>query len=46
MVVDTACSSSNVALYQAMRGLINRDCNTALIGRVNIISSPDVRFFP
>lgn len=43
IVVDTACSSSMVALYQACRGLVNRDCNAAIAGGVNIISSPDVR---
>ncbi|PFH47919.1 hypothetical protein AMATHDRAFT_6301 [Amanita thiersii Skay4041] len=42
MVVDTACSSSIVALYQAARALMNRDCDAALVGGVNIISSPDM----
>jgi acyl transferase domain-containing protein len=45
LVVDTACSSSIVALHQASRALMNRDCASALVGAVNIISSPDVRLF-
>lgn len=44
IVVDTASSSSNVALYQGARALMNGDCNAALVGGVDIISSPDVRF--
>ncbi|KAF7327230.1 hypothetical protein MKEN_00300100 [Mycena kentingensis (nom. inval.)] len=42
MVVDTACSSSNVALYLGARALMNGDCNAALVGGVNSISSPDM----
>ena len=42
IVVDTACSSSSVALYQAHRALIQGDCNAALVGGVNAITSPDV----
>jgi acyl transferase domain-containing protein len=45
LVVDTACSSSIVALHQASRVLMNRDCDSALVGAVNIISSPDVCLF-
>ena len=45
LVVDTACSSSIVAFHQASRALMNRDCDSALVGAVNIISSPDVRLF-
>lgn len=44
VVVDTACSSSAVAVYQGCRALMNRDCNAALVGGVNTISSPDVSF--
>ena len=43
MVIDTACSSSMVAIYQACRALNNRDCNAAVAGGVNVITSPDVR---
>ncbi|KAF9464084.1 beta-ketoacyl synthase, partial [Collybia nuda] len=42
VVVDTACSASNVALYQGARALMNRDCDSAMVGGVNIISSPDM----
>ncbi|KAF9483554.1 ketoacyl-synt-domain-containing protein [Pholiota conissans] len=42
MVVDTACSSSMVAIHQAVRALMNRDCDAALAGGVNVISSPDM----
>lgn len=42
IVVDTACSSSMVAIYQAVRALTSGDCNAALAGGVNVISSPDV----
>jgi len=45
VVVDTACSSSAVAFYQGARALNNGDCNAALVGGVNIVSSPDVRRF-
>lgn len=43
VVVDTACSSSSVALYQGARALMNRDCDAAMVGGVNVITSPDVR---
>ncbi|KAH9896595.1 ketoacyl-synt-domain-containing protein [Cubamyces lactineus] len=42
IVVDTACSSSMVAIHQACRALSVGDCNAALAGGVNIISSPDM----
>ncbi|KAJ8496323.1 hypothetical protein ONZ45_g12501 [Pleurotus djamor] len=42
IVVDTACSSSTVAMYQGCRALINGDCKAALVGGVNVISSPDM----
>ncbi|PBK66294.1 ketoacyl-synt-domain-containing protein [Armillaria solidipes] len=42
IVVDTACSSSLIAVYQACRALMNRDCNAAVAGGVNVISSPDM----
>ncbi|KAJ8522836.1 hypothetical protein ONZ45_g671 [Pleurotus djamor] len=42
IVVDTACSSSTVAMYQGCRALMNGDCKAALVGGVNVISSPDM----
>ncbi|KAL0573556.1 hypothetical protein V5O48_008404 [Marasmius crinis-equi] len=42
VVVDTACSSSSVAIYQACRALTSGDCNAALAGGVNVITSPDL----
>ncbi|KAF7371094.1 Non-reducing polyketide synthase terA [Mycena sanguinolenta] len=42
VVVDTACSSSNVAVYLGARALMNGDCDSALVGGVNTISSPDM----
>lgn len=42
IVSDTACSSSFVSIYQACRALSSRDCNAALAGGVNVITSPDV----
>lgn len=43
VVVDTACSSSIVAIHQACRALMIRDCDAALAGGVNIMTSPNVR---
>ncbi|KZT73005.1 ketoacyl-synt-domain-containing protein [Daedalea quercina L-15889] len=42
VVVDTACSSAVVAIYQACRSLQVGDCNAALAGGVNVITSPDM----
>ncbi|KAJ7609685.1 beta-ketoacyl synthase [Roridomyces roridus] len=42
IVVDTACSASNVALYQAVRALMNGDCDAAVVGGVAAITSPDL----
>ncbi|MEM9218566.1 MAG: SDR family NAD(P)-dependent oxidoreductase [Cyanobacteria bacterium P01_F01_bin.150] len=41
LAIDTACSSSLVALHQATRGLLNGDCEVALVGGVNAILSPE-----
>lgn len=42
LTVDTACSSSLVAIHQASRALATGDCRAALVGGVNVITSPDV----
>ncbi|KIL57002.1 hypothetical protein M378DRAFT_133566 [Amanita muscaria Koide BX008] len=42
IVLDTACSGSLVAVYQGARALMNRDCDAAMVGGVNVISSPDM----
>ncbi|KAF8549493.1 putative polyketide synthase [Imleria badia] len=42
VVVDTACSSSIVAIHQACRALMTRDCDAALAGGVNIMTSPNM----
>ncbi|KAI0012377.1 putative polyketide synthase [Xylariaceae sp. FL0662B] len=42
VTLDTACSSSMVALHQAARALAAGDCRAALVGGVNVISSPDM----
>ncbi|KAI0073585.1 ketoacyl-synt-domain-containing protein [Panus rudis PR-1116 ss-1] len=42
VVLDTSCSSSMVAIYQACRSLASRDCDAAIAGGVNVITSPDM----
>lgn len=42
LLSNSACSSSMIAVYQACRALSSGDCNAALAGGVNIITSPDV----
>ncbi|OCH84111.1 ketoacyl-synt-domain-containing protein [Obba rivulosa] len=41
-VVDTACSSSLVAIHHACRALANGDCDAAIAGGVNVITSPEM----
>ncbi|PEU18951.1 polyketide synthase, partial [Bacillus wiedmannii] len=39
--VETACSSSLVAIHRAMNAIKNGDCDTAIVGGVNTILSPE-----
>jgi len=41
-VVNTACSSGLVALHQACSALANKECETALVGGVNLMVIPQV----
>jgi acyl transferase domain-containing protein len=40
--MDTACSSGLVSLHYACQSLLTGECNAAIAGGVNIITSPDL----
>lgn len=42
LVMDTACSSSMVALHTACQSILNRDCESAIVGGVNLKILPKV----
>ncbi|KAI1288309.1 putative polyketide synthase [Xylaria venustula] len=40
LTIDTACSSSSVAIHQACHAILSGECQVALAGGTNFISSP------
>lgn len=41
VTIDTACSSSALAVHHACNAILNGECNAALAGGVNVMTSPD-----
>ncbi len=40
LVIDTACSSSMVALHTAIQSILSKDCDSAIVGGINIKIRP------
>ncbi|MFJ6569136.1 type I polyketide synthase [Streptomyces sp. NPDC091292] len=45
LAVDTACSSSLVAAHLAVNALLSEECDTALVGGVNVALTPALSIF-
>ncbi|QMW39273.1 hypothetical protein G4B11_002553 [Aspergillus flavus] len=41
VTIDTACSSSALAVHHACNAILNGECNAALAGGVNVMTSPE-----
>ncbi|KAI3338233.1 BcPKS17, polyketide synthase [Ustulina deusta] len=41
LTIDTACSSSTVAIHTACKAILSGECRAALVGGVNVMTSPE-----